>query len=52
METEEIIVSLEDCVTEKHVTVHNNSSCSAQTNDYYQNEMDRLIFFYYYLLYN
>jgi len=40
METEEIIVSLDECVT-----VY-NSSCSAQTSqtdDYYQNEIDRYL---------
>ncbi|KAF0712220.1 Uncharacterized protein FWK35_00026235, partial [Aphis craccivora] len=36
IETEEIIVSLDECVT-----VH-NSFCSTQTDDYYQHEIDRL----------
>lgn len=42
METGKIVVSREECTTEKHVTAHNLSS-GIETNDQYQNEIDRYL---------
>jgi len=41
METGKIVVSPEECTTEKHVIAHNLSSI--ETNDQYQNEIDRYL---------
>lgn len=41
METGKIVVSPEECTREKHVTAHNSSGI--ETNDQYQNEIDRYL---------